>query len=247
MLPQKPIIACMKWGNRYGPEYANRLYCAVQRNMEHDFRFLCFTDDETGLISQMEVHPLPPINLPKNVANTPWRKLSLWQTPLADITTGDVLVLDLDLVITGSLSPFFDYHPGEYCVIENWTQKGRSIGNTSVFRIPVGRFKTIFDQFNAAPNTVLDNFRIEQQYISANIPSQKFWPQEWCLSFKHSLLPRFPMNWIQTAPLPSSAKIIAFTGHPDPDEARDGLWPAPWYKRHYKSLRPVPWIKEHWR
>ena len=39
--------------------------------------------------------------------------------------SGDVLFLDLDLVITGNIDRFFDYEPGKYCVIENWTQKGK--------------------------------------------------------------------------------------------------------------------------
>ena len=38
---------------------------------------------------------------------------------------GDVLFLDLDLVITGDLDRFFDFKPGFYCVIENWTQIGK--------------------------------------------------------------------------------------------------------------------------
>ena len=60
--------------------------------------------------------PLPKINLPDMISLTPWRKLSVWQFPLFDLT-GDVLFLDLDLVITGNLDQFFDYKPGRYCVI----------------------------------------------------------------------------------------------------------------------------------
>ena len=47
--------------------------------------------------------------------------MSLWQYPLYDLK-GDVLFLDLDLVITGDLDRFFNFKPGFYCVIENWTQ-----------------------------------------------------------------------------------------------------------------------------
>lgn len=246
-MDDRPIIACMKWGTRYGPEFVNRLYTAVVRNMTRPFRFICFTDDHTALNGAIECHPLPAINLPDEVAWTPWRKLSLWQSPLADIISGDVLVLDIDLVITGPIDEFFDYKPGAYCVIENWTQPGQKIGNTSVFRIPVGRFPFIYDQFNDNPADILKDYRIEQQYISDQISEFSFWPADWCLSFKHSIMPRFPTNWFKTPTLPPTAKIVAFTGHPDPDEARDGHWPAPWYKRHYKHVRPVPWIAQHWR
>ena len=38
---------------------------------------------------------------------------------------GDILFLDLDLVITSNIDKFFKYRPGTYCVIENWTQIGK--------------------------------------------------------------------------------------------------------------------------
>ena len=240
-------IACMKWGTRYGPEFVNRLFLAVRRNLSRPFIFHCFTDNETGLIDGIVCHPLPPLKLPNHAMWTPWRKLSLWQSPLAGLEAGDLLVLDIDLVITGPLDEFFAFRPGEYCVIENWTKPGKGVGNTSVFRIPIGRYTELYETFVRTPETIMHAHRIEQQYISAFIPEQVFWPREWCLSFKHTLLPRFPLNWVRVPDLPRNARIIAFTGHPDPDEARDGHWPAPWYKRFYKHVRAIPWIAEHWR
>jgi len=93
----------MKWGTRYGADFVNRLYSAVQRNTNRQTQLICLTDDKT--------------------------------------VTGDVLFLDLDLVISGSLDEMFDYEPGRFCVIENWTQMGKKIGNTSCFRWNVGREK----------------------------------------------------------------------------------------------------------
>lgn len=239
-------IICMKWGTRYGPEYVNRLYAGVKRHTQTPVRFVCFTDDSSGLHQGIEVKPLPPIRIPDRVASfKPWPKLSVWQFPLSDLT-GDVLFLDIDLIITGPLDDLFTYYPGEYCAIENWTQIGQGIGNTSVFRFPVGKYQSIYNDFAADPEKILTNYKIEQHYISARIPEQKFWPSEWCISFKHSCLPRFPMNWILTPPLPSTARIVAFTGKPDPDEAAIGQWPAKWYKKFHKHTKPASWILEHW-
>ena len=72
----------------------------------------------------------------KEISKTPWRKLSVWQYPLYKLK-GDILFLDLDLVITGNIDKFFKFKPGSYCVIENWTQIGKGIGNTSCFRFPI--------------------------------------------------------------------------------------------------------------
>lgn len=240
-----PTVICMKWGDRYGPDYVARLRAAVRRNFVGPIRFVCFTDDVSLSLQGVDVHPLPEIQLPDRVASTPWRKLSVWRYPLADLE-GDVLFLDLDIVITGNLNDLFAFCPGEYCVIENWTQRGTGVGNTSVFRFHAGKHREIFEEFDRDPEAVLSEFRIEQQYISARLPHQRFWPAEWCVSFKHTLLPPFPLNWVRTPPLPTSARVVVFSGRPDPHEARDGIWPAPLHKRIYKHVRPTPWIAAHW-
>mgnify|MGYP006120648715 CR=1 FL=1 len=70
---------------------------------------------------------------------------------------GNILFLDLDLVITGKLDRFFSFHKGKYCVIENWTQKGSNIGNTSCFRFPVGKYDFILKKFNKDPYQLWKN------------------------------------------------------------------------------------------
>lgn len=238
-------VACMKWGTRYGPEYVNRLHAAVERHLTGPKRFVCFTDDPSGLVEGVDALPLPEIDLPERVRWLPWRKISLWRSQLADLS-GDVLFLDIDVVILGLLDEFFDFAPGRFCAIENWTQKGQGVANTSVFRMRIGENADIFDTFQADPEAVLAAYRIEQQFVSSMTADMKFWPDGWCASFKHDLVPKFPMNWLHTpAPKPET-KVVAFTGRPDPDEAAEGRWPAPWYKKFYKHARPAPWITERW-
>jgi hypothetical protein len=240
-------VICTKWGTKYGVDYLNRLASMVRRNTARKTRLICFTDDGRGADPWVTIAPLPSINLPEREALTPWRKLSLWQYPLVDLE-GDVLFFDLDLVITGSIDDFFDYMPGRYCVAQNWTQLNQKVGNTSVYRFPVGKMSHIYDDFNADPDAILSRYRIEQQYISAVTDDQVFFPREWCLSFKHSLLPMWPLRFFVAPPLPAGTKVVAFHGKPDPHEARDGIWPvsASW-KKLYKYVCPTPWIAEHWR
>jgi hypothetical protein len=227
--------------------YVNRLWSMVKRHTRRDTRLVCFTDDAQGIDPAVEIQPLPAINIPEHVSWTPWRKLSVWQAPLKGID-GDVLFLDLDVVLTGNIDEFFDYMPGEFCVAENWTQPGQRIGNTSCYRFPVGKHKHIFDDFNRDPEAILARYRVEQHYISDVIKGMYFWPAEWCLSFKHSLIPSWPLNFFYAPRLPATARLVAFTGKPDPDDAVDGQWPvrAAW-KRVYKLVRPTAWIGVHWR
>jgi len=240
-------IICMKWGTRYGPEFVNRLYNAIQRNTQRKTQLVCFTDDETGINSNVKCEPIPDINLPPSHLHTPWRKLTMWKYPLADLE-GDVLFLDLDLVITGSLDDLFDYEPGKFCVIRNWTLPKSGIGNTSCFRFPVGKYSHIYDDIQIKGSEILAKYRIEQVYISREIGEMVFWPQLWCASFKHTLLPRWPVNFFKAPELPKDTRIVAFTGKPDQNEAVIGEWPVKaWYKRAYKYVKPTPWIAEHWQ
>lgn len=240
-------VVCMKWGARYPADFGNRLWSMVKRNTRRPTRLVCYTDDTHGLDREIEAHPLPPIRIPDRVSRKPWRKVSLWAPTLPGLE-GDVLFLDLDLVVTGSLDEFFDYSPhSTFCVIENWTQMGSGIGNTSVYRFRVGAHSYIYERFEREADRVLAEFSNSQTYISRTVREKTFWPRPWCESFKHTLLPPWPLNFFKVTPLPPEAKVVAFTGKPDPDEARDGHWEAPWYKRVYKHVRPTPWIAEHWR
>lgn len=241
-------VICIKWGTAYGPEYANILYSMVSRNTVRPLRFVCFTEDRSGLRPEIEVMPLPPIDLPPSHQWRAWRKISLWQSGLAGLE-GDILFLDLDLVVTGSIDGFFDFKPEEtYCVIENWTQMGQGIGNTSVFRLRVGAHAEVYETLMADPAATVGKFRNSQTFASRTISSMVYWPAEWCVSFKHTLMPSWPMNFLKTAPLPAEARVVCFTGMPNPDHARDGVWPTKTrWKAIYKHVRPTPWIADHWR
>ncbi len=237
---------CMKWGARYGADYVNRLHSALQRNVTRPTQLVCYTDDAQGLDPAIIPHALLDVPLPDPYRLAGWRKLTVWMKDYPGVT-GDVLYLDLDVVITGGMDEFWDFHPGDLCIMENYTQRGQGIGNSSVFRFPVGGNANIWDQFAADPMGVVSGYDNEQIYLSRVAKKITYWPDGWCRSFKHELLPPWPRNFFEPPPLPPNAKVVIFTGKPDPDEARDGKWPGPWYKKIYRTIRPTPWIGQHWR
>ena len=57
-------ILCMKWGDKYGPEYVNRLYNMVKQHLTLPFTFICLTDDPTGINPAVQCHPIPDLGLP---------------------------------------------------------------------------------------------------------------------------------------------------------------------------------------
>ena len=241
-----PTIVCMKWGTAFPAGYVNRLFRGARRHAPPGTRFVCFTDDATGLDAGIEPRAIPPIALPaEGLRRGPWRKLALWSRDIG--LSGDLLFLDLDVVVTGSLDDFFTYEPGKLALIRNWTQKGDGIGNSSVMRFPAAGAPHLVDDFEKDAIALSFKHTNEQTFLTleSRLPTV-FWPPEWCASFKHDLMPRFPRNLWAEVPKPLNARIVVFTGHPRPHEAATGEWPAPWYKKHYKSLRPVRWLADEW-
>ena len=242
-----PIVACIKWGSAFPADYVNRLYRGVMRHAPAGTRFVCFSDDARDFDPGIEVRDIPEMKLPATgMRGGPWRKLAIWSRDIG--LDGDVLFLDLDVVVTGPLAELFAYKPNHLCLIQNWTQEGDGIGNSSVMRFPAGGAPHLLEDFMRDPIALSFKLVNEQMYLTreSRLPTE-FWPPTWCVSFKHELMPRFPRNlWVE-ASRPVGAKIVVFTGNPRPHEAVRGEWPAKWYKKHYKSLRPVRWLAEEWR
>lgn len=69
-------VVCMKWGTKYGADYVNRLYNMCARNLTIPFKFVCYTDNGDGMLEQIDVRPLPEMDLPAGPERG-WRKLSL--------------------------------------------------------------------------------------------------------------------------------------------------------------------------
>lgn len=236
-------VICMKWGTKFGPEFVNRLHSMVCRHLHRPHRFICFTDDPTGLTPEgIETFPLPPMDLPPGKERG-WRKLSTFQSPLYDLT-GPTLFLDVDLVIVDNIDAFFD-HPGEFCIIKDWGRPWRITGNSSVYRFEAGTRPEIYADFMANIDQVKREVRNEQEYLTREIHRKgllQYWPRDWCVSFKHTCMSPFPLNYLTVPPIPPGAKIVVFHGNPNPADALVGKGKGIW--RH---VRPTPWIADHWQ
>ena len=88
-------VICIKWGTKFGPEYVNKLYRMVEKNLTLPHRFVCFTDNAEGIVDGVEIRPLPELN-DEGIPDRMWKKLGLFANPLADLK-GTALFLDLDI------------------------------------------------------------------------------------------------------------------------------------------------------
>ncbi len=266
----KKQIICINWGTKYGPRFINRLYAMVARNITPPFNFTCFTDNANGVRPEVDCQPLPElaVTMPVNTKGI-WPKARLWGPTLGTLT-GPVLFLDLDLVITGNLDDFFGYgDPDQVILSRNPAKPFERLGQTSVFRFPVGKLLPLQEKFRANPQAVADEYRYEQRFVTQNAPGGiDLFPRPWVRHFRYQCMHVFPLNWALTPRLPKGCKIVIFPGGVHPEHAIRGGWlgregaslwqhikavgrrdPAEgsaWrYLRHY--MKPTAWVQDHWR
>lgn len=249
-------ILCMKWGTLYGPQDVNNLYRGVSRHLARPFRFVCFTDDTTGLEPGIEALPLPELGIPNK--DTRWRKLALFGRHLGGLE-GTALFLDLDVVITGDLEPFFGL-PGEFLILRDddlfrpkplrrlTPARDRfmhMVGNTSVFRYTIGAHPEVLDNYVADPAAAAERYEHEQQMVSDILDRQgklTYWPRGWCVSFKNDCVGRGLRSYLRDPICPAGARIVLFAGSPkmaDVLAARGSRW--------YRRIGNIDWLRRAWQ
>jgi hypothetical protein len=262
-------IICINWGTKYGPRFINRLYAMVARHITPPFSFTYFTDNPAGVRPEVDCQPLPPLDvtMPVNTKGI-WPKARLWGRTLGTLS-GPVLFLDLDLVITGSLDEFFSYgEPDQVILARNPAKPFERLGQTSVFRFPVGKLFPLQEKFRADPQGIADEYRYEQRFVTRHAPGGiTLFPRAWVRHFRYQCMHTFPLNWALTPRLPKDARIVIFPGGVHPEHAIAGGWlghegASLWqhilgvtspqrgdrplrYLRHY--MKPTAWVAEHWR
>ncbi len=236
-------IVTIKWGNRYPSDYMNRLFRAVLAHGIKDAEFVCFTDDAAGLDPAIQARPLPEIDLPEKYRWTFWRKLSLFDPVLG--LRGPCLYFDLDVVITGDLTPLFAAWSGNPRFIRNWLgaktirRGGYERINSSVMLFEGSAGARVLERFHSDPQAALARYPTDQGFIHDCFEDvAEFFDEGLCVSFKRHCLPKFPLNLIQPAKVPAGACVVCFHGKPDPFEAAAGY--------HSGKLKhrccPTPWI-----
>jgi hypothetical protein len=194
------VIACVKWGTKYGPEYVNILADMVARNCELPYQFWCFTDDPAGLAEDVIVRELPP------GLDGWWNKIALFKPGTFPDKTR-VLFLDLDVVVCGPIEPLINMRG----IAADWLQGGY---NSSVMCWDAGEYRDVWEKYDAG---VPDVFHGDQDWLTLR-GGWKYLPPDWIVSYRlHAT------EWP-----PESAIVVAFHGEPKPHEVTTGWVPDMW-------------------
>ena len=236
-------VLCMKWGTKYGPEYVNRLYAMVARHLRGPFDLVCLTDDHRGVREEVRCLPIPSLALPPGIPERGWTKLTTFEANLHGLE-GTALFLDLDVVIVGDITPFFEA-PGEFLIIHDWKRPWRITGNSSVYRFQIGAHADVLAEFRATQEQVRSRLRNEQAFLSEVMHRQgrlAYWPAHWCSSFKYHCIPAWPTSYWREPRFPAGTRIVIFHGEVNPPDALAGR-----RNRRFRHIQPAHWVAEHWR
>jgi hypothetical protein len=241
-------VLCIKWGQKYGPQYVNTLRNMVARHLSRPHRFICLTDDANGIDPAIECKPIPAIGFSEFDERKPWTfghgwlKLTSFAPQLYDLT-GRTLFLDLDIVIVDSLDPFFDA-PDAFTVIREW-DKSDGTGNTSCYLYTIGAHADALEHLKIDYPASVEAVRNEQEFITGFLNRQgklAYWPDAWCRSFKRHCMRWGILGWFAPPVIPKGARIVIFHGKPNPPDAIAGN-SGRWYRR----VLPTPWVAQHWQ
>jgi len=229
-------VICLKHGNKYGPEYVNKLYNMVKRNLTLDHKFICFTEDTRGIDSHIECHPLPGIK-----AQGWWYKPWFLSTQLP--FKGTFLYLDLDLIVFNNMDKLFTYQPDVgFIIIRDFNRQIRSNWdrmNSSVFRCKVGSQYNAWAEFEKNAMNHMRRFPGDQDFMYRMIKNDyAFFPDSWIQSYKWEMRGRDTLTVTaggRNFKTPGKPKILkdtsiaVFHGLPNIPDAVDD-WPKEhWY------------------
>jgi len=227
-------VVCWKWQqNKYRShfkaEHVRTLKNMVARNLKLDHRFVCITDDASGLddIETMELWDGPNISLPTGKPNC-YRRLRVFAPDAKDWLGERILSIDLDTVITDDITPLVD---NDYD-FKIWGDTAKNTYYNGGFWIMnAGARSKVWSQFHSNANRVTRRKRMvgsDQAWISYILgPNEKKWStDDGVYSFRNHLKQG-------EKDLPDDARIVFFHGHYDPwdPEVQEQ---NPWIKDYYK-------------
>lgn len=223
-------VVCIKWGTKYNFEYVNKLYNMVKRNLTLPFKFICFTDDRTQIIPEVECRDF----LIPGMTGW-WNKLTLFNKDIN--LEGDCLFLDLDIVIYNNIDKLIHYTSSDRFNIPRDFGQPDNLYNSSVMKFNVKHHsfiweeyinkKSIFDKVHGDQNVISTIF-LTEKYRTMLVPFQDEWIHSYRWPFRGKPEKYNKENRYNMLP---GAMIAVFHGNPKPNQVLDL---SDWVKTHWK-------------
>ena len=202
-----PIVCCIKTGDKYGPEYVNKLAAQVARFTTQPYRFLCLTDDAEGVHCKTKPISFDDLDLPGW-----WNKLRLF-APHPALKADQVIFLDLDVVIVRSIDWLLTYKGTLGLQLDPWGESYSS----AVMSFQPGKFTQVWDLFQGQPEAIMKNYYGDQDWLTAVLKTSNYpvdlWPRRYEIG-------SYKANGLEGGP--GDFSIILFHGQPKPADFTSG-------------------------
>lgn len=216
------IVCVLRPSADYSALDADKLYRAVARNLERDFRFVCLTELSQNSFDEN----IKTVALEHPEWETKHSKLEMFRPYLLE-SWGRVLYLDLDTIILGSLEDIASYD-GTFCMLDDFFMSPALGSGLMAWGPEIG--SEIYFDFIATSvetrNTVykIGGGRGDQLFIRHHTTTdphlfQKLWPGQ-VISYKAHLRNDLCQGWADQAPAsmkeynPRVARVVCFHGRP---------------------------------
>lgn len=178
-------VVCVKWGEKYGPEYVHRLQRMVKKNLTVPHHFICYTDDSTDLDCDV-------ILIPKSDnLEIYWNKLGLFKSWMFK---GTCLYFDLDVIIQDNIDDLLQYNDKLTGVYTYWddvytgkdypyaTLKYKTPFNSSVMVWKAEDYYWIWDKFQEDVDWNIIKYFGDDKFLGNEVENKQTFPREWIYS-----------------------------------------------------------------
>jgi len=211
----------------YSAEHVNVLYRSIKRNTTVPFKFICVTDDTSGLDGEIQAVEL--WDKYKSLGGC-YNRLYIFSEQIKSILGERFICIDLDCVIVSNIDTILTRK--EDFIINKFISKGghNQIYNGGLILMTAGSRQKVWNDFD--PNkslTLLDKLRNEKNLVGSD--------QAWIQVSLGESEPMFTeedgvydYSFLTDRKLPANAKMIFFPGKVDPSQEKN----------------KIDWIAKHW-
>ena len=232
-------VICFKWRkdtyrSAFDSRHVNTLYSMVRRFYPHPMRFICITDDPSGISSEIECAPLwrdfmDLRNPTWSVAPNCYPRLRTFSKEFDRLAGKRFVCIDLDVVITGDLSPLWNR---EEDFVIYASAKANNHYNGSMWMMTAGCRSQVWEDFDPVESPKLSN-RAGNHGSDQGWIQYKLGKKEAIWNVKDGIYSyRGDMKWSQKT-LPRDARIVVFHGVPKPWD-QQALNTSPWIDAYYR-------------
>lgn len=218
------FVCSWLWGTKWKPVYADRLFAAVKRNLQQDYRSVLVTDQPfnggADIVCPIEDADRAYLNQPGCLVRIRMFDAA-WQQRLGMKVGDRVACIDVETVITGPLDPLFQDRDAELRIMQGFNSTNPCPFNGSLWMFPAGERHDVWDDFSldahAKFGVPVHSIADDQGWLHFKFPNAAaYTPEDGVYAFRK-------ITWPGSKGLPDGARVIAFPGR-DPNDHADRGW-----------------------